>query len=130
MHLLTEPFFSPGNKIRYRNVHLHHSFWPKSQDLYSNKDVSVCISQRAVSDPSRAWLMAFSSPVHSFAYDPHTGIFSIVLQWKHVWGRTGHMKIIWLLSWLLILFPWEVFFTFARNKRCQEIQADHNQQCG
>ena len=56
MHLLTKPFFfSPGNKIRYRNVHLRHSFWPKSLDLYSNKDVSVCISPRATSDPSRAW---------------------------------------------------------------------------
>ena len=29
-------FFS-GNKIRYRNVHLRRSFWPKSWDLNSNK---------------------------------------------------------------------------------------------
>ena len=26
-----------GNKICYRDVHLRRSFWPKSQDLYSNK---------------------------------------------------------------------------------------------
>ena len=30
-------FFFSGNKIRYRNVQLRHSFWPKSWDLNSNK---------------------------------------------------------------------------------------------
>ena len=35
-------FFS-GNKIRYRNIHLRRSFWPKRRDLYSNKVVLVRI---------------------------------------------------------------------------------------
>ena len=43
-----------GNKICYQKVHLRHSFWPKSQDLYSNKVLSNRISQRAVRDSSRA----------------------------------------------------------------------------
>ena len=41
-------FYFSGNKIHYS---------PKSWDLYSNKIVSVHISQRAICDPSRArWL--------------------------------------------------------------------------
>ena len=55
-------FFFSGNNIR--NVHLRRSFWLKSRDLYSNKVVLV---------------------------RPHTGIFSIVLQWKRARRRTGHM---------------------------------------
>ena len=44
------PFFLSGNKICYWNIHSCRSFWPKS--LYSNKVVSVHISQRAVRDPT------------------------------------------------------------------------------
>ena len=36
-HLAFPFFFFSGNKIRYRNVHLRSSFWPKSWDLNSNK---------------------------------------------------------------------------------------------
>ena len=43
-------FFFSGNQIR--NVHLCRSFWPKSEDLYSSKVVSVRISQSH--NPSRA----------------------------------------------------------------------------
>ena len=35
--------------------------------------------------------MAFSGPARAIAYGPHTGNFSMVLQWKRARGRTGHM---------------------------------------
>ena len=52
-------FFFLGNQIR--NFHLRRSFWPKNQDLLSNKVVLICIlrtllikSMRAICDPSWA----------------------------------------------------------------------------
>ena len=38
--------------------------------------------------------MAFSGPARAITYGPHTGIFSIVLQWKRARGRTGHIIMI------------------------------------
>ena len=67
-----------SNQIK--NVHLHRSFWPKGQDLYSNKVVLVCIS-----------CLLSSQNYWEIVYGPHTGILSIVLQWKRVRGRTGHI---------------------------------------
>jgi len=57
-------FFLAGNKIRYQNVHLCRLFWPKSQDLYISKVVSVCISQSH--NPSRAGQLfaALVVPLH------------------------------------------------------------------
>ena len=46
-------FFFGYDKICYRNVHLRHSFRLKSRELYSNKVISVHISQRAACSLSR-----------------------------------------------------------------------------
>ena len=34
---------------------------------------------------------AFSGPARAITYGPHTGIFSILFQWKRARGRTGHI---------------------------------------
>ena len=92
--------FLSGNKNRYRNIHLRRSFWPKSRDYHSNKVVLVRISCALfIKSPyegrtrSLQVRTAFSGPARAIAYGPHTGIFSIVLQWKRARGRTGHIII-------------------------------------
>ena len=86
-------FFFPCNQIQ--NVHLPRSVWPKSWDLHS------CFSShltRAI-DKIPIWglyvilagLASFFWPRRVITYSPHTGIFSIVLQWKRAQGRMGHM---------------------------------------
>ena len=77
--------FFLGNQIR--NFHLCRSFWPKSQDLFSNKVVSICIL--------RALLIKSPYEGHTWSYSWAGQLFPALRVLSHVALIRGFSQYVW-----------------------------------
>lgn len=127
MHLLTKPLFFP-RVIKFAIamftyvIHFDQKVW-----IY----IATKMFQFASRQEPQAILAGpdgFFQSCSLFCIRPSYRDFLDSFAMKaHVRGRTGHTIII-IIIMATDTFPLGRLFPFARNKRSQEIQADHNQQ--